>query len=283
MLGWRRESGRDVMKDFEGKVAVVTGAASGIGLGMAERFAREGMKVVLADIEEDALNGAVADLRRKEHDVIGVHTDVSRAEAVEELKQKTLEAYGKVHLVCNNAGVLNAAGPIWQNTLNDWQWMLGVNFWGVVHGIRSFLPVMLDQSEEGWLVNTASIAGLGTSGSIYGITKHAVVALSETLYLQLKARGAKVGVSCLCPVFVNTKIVEAERNRPRQLWNREAPEETRGWEALAERLRAGISSEEMAEIVVEGIREERFYVIPEAYDGMPVKMRLENILGRRNP
>jgi NAD(P)-dependent dehydrogenase (short-subunit alcohol dehydrogenase family) len=271
------------MREFDGKVAVVTGAASGIGLGLAERLASEGMKVVLADIEEEALAAAVAGLRRREFDVLGVPADVSQGEAVEELARRTLEAYGGVHLVFNNAGVLNAAGPIWEASVKDWQWMLGVNFWGVVHGIRVFMPLLLAQPEGGHMVNTASIAGLGTASSIYGVTKHAVVALSEALYLQLKAAGAKAGVSCLCPVYVDTRIVEAERNRPAELWNAGGPQQGTGWDALARRLREGISPAAMAEIVMDGIREEQFYIIPEAYDGAPLRTRLENMLARRNP
>lgn len=271
------------MQEFEGKVAVVTGAASGIGRALAERLAREGMKVVLADIEERALEAAVQELRRQEHDVIGVRTDAASAESVQALARRTLEAYGGVHLVCNNAGVLSAAVPLWEATEKDWQWVLGVNLWGVVHGVRTFLPIMLGQAEGGYMVNTASIAGLGMGTSIYSVTKHAVLAISEALYLQLRARNAKVGVSVLCPVFVNTRIVEAERNRPPELWNEGRPSEATGWEALAERLRQGISPEEMAEITLAGIKEERFYIIPEAYDESGFRRWAEDLLARRNP
>jgi NADP-dependent 3-hydroxy acid dehydrogenase YdfG len=140
------------MKEFEDRVAVVTGAASGIGCGMAERFAQEGMKVVLADVEEQALKQAEAEFREKGFDVLGVVTDVSRSEELEKLAQQTLNAFGKVHVVCNNAGVAGAWGPTWENTLDDWNWIMGVNLWGVIHGIRTFLPIMLKQDEEGHIV-----------------------------------------------------------------------------------------------------------------------------------
>ena len=202
------------MRDLAGKVAVVTGAASGIGRAMAERFAQEGMKVVLADIEEAALQATVRELKQQERDVIGVVTDVANPEAVDELARQTIDAYGKVHLVCNNAGVFLGMKPMWESTLRDWQWILGVNLWGVINGVRTFVPIMLAQDEPGHIVNTASQAGLVTANSIYSLTKHGVVALSEGLHLQLRQQNAKVGVSVLCPLFVDTRIMEAERNRP---------------------------------------------------------------------
>ncbi len=202
------------MQDLPGKVAVITGAASGIGRAIAERFAREGMKVVLADIEQQALDNAVTELRRQEYDVLGVLTDVSKGESVEALAEATLRAYGKVHLACTNAGVFLPAKPMWESTLKDWEWILGVNEWGVINGIRTFVPIMLAQDEEGWVINTSSIGGLVTGSSIYGVTKHTVVALSEALHLQLKQRNAKIGVSVLCPLFVDTKIMASGRNRP---------------------------------------------------------------------
>src|SRR5438874_185332 len=214
------------MREFDGRVAVVTGAASGMGRAFADRFAQAGMKVVLADVEQKALDGAVTAMRQREFDVLGVVTDVSSAQAIEALAVKALDAYGKVHVVCNNAGVVTDAevnqlmgGPtraLWEEPLSDWQWTFGVNFWGVVHGIRTFLPIMLRQDEEGHVVNTASIAGL-TSGPtlpIYGATKHGVVRISEALHHQLAQRQAKIKVSVLCPGGVRTRIALATRNRP---------------------------------------------------------------------
>ncbi len=272
------------MHDFAGKVAVVTGAASGIGLALAERFAGQDMKVVLADIEAGALEAAVQTLRRTEHDVVGVRTDVSQPESVEALAQRTLEVFGKVHVVCNNAGVISSNIPIWEASVKDWQWMFGVNIWGVINGLRAFLPIMLGQNEEGYLVNTASQAGLIPASSIYGITKHAVVALSETLFYQLKAQGARVHVSVLCPILVDTKIVEAERNRPQELWNVGEPDEAKGWEFLAQRLRdEGISPAEMADIVLEGMRGDQFYIFPQSFADDSVRARFESILARHDP
>ncbi len=174
------------MRDFAGKVAVVTGAASGIGFGLASRFAEEGMRVVLADVEEPALEAAVTRLRERDFDVVGVLTDVSDADSVQALADKTLAHFGKVHVVCNNAGVGGGFGKIWEASLKDWQWALNVNLWGVIHGVRTFVPIMLEQGEDGHVVNTASIAGLVPGTRVYSVTKHAVVALSEALYHNLR-------------------------------------------------------------------------------------------------
>ncbi|HEX5140720.1 MAG TPA: SDR family NAD(P)-dependent oxidoreductase, partial [Dehalococcoidia bacterium] len=171
------------MKDFAGKVAVITGGASGIGNAMARRFARHGMKLVLGDIDAAALNGAVSALRAQGADVTGVQTDVSKLESVQALADAAVSAYGKVHVLCNNAGVLGPlAVPVWETTEKDWQWMMGANFWSGVHGIRTFVPIMLAQDEEGHVVNTASSAGIAHSSTIYSVAKHAMVALSEFLY-----------------------------------------------------------------------------------------------------
>ncbi len=208
------------MKDFQDKVAVVTGAASGIGRALAEKSAQEGMKVVLADVEESALKQAEEELKASGAQVLAVRTDVSQAAEVEVLAQKTFDTYGAVHLLFNNAGV--AAGTtVWESSLADWQWVLGVNLWGVIHGIHFFVPRMLAQDTEGHIVNTASSAGLVSSSGlgIYKVSKHGVVTLSETMALELAARGAKLKASVLCPEWVNTRITDAERNRPQALQN----------------------------------------------------------------
>jgi NAD(P)-dependent dehydrogenase (short-subunit alcohol dehydrogenase family) len=165
------------MKEFQDKVAVVTGAGSGIGRAMAEKFASEGMKVVLADVQEDALAAVQSELRGRDARVIAVQTDVSKSDQVEALAQKTLDAFGAVHIVCNNAGVSGGGGPVWTATESDWQWVLGVNLWGVIHGIRVFVPIMLEQGTEGHIVNMASVLGLtsGPGGAPYGVSKHGVV------------------------------------------------------------------------------------------------------------
>src|SRR5213079_1196074 len=212
------------MKDFYYKVAVVTGAASGIGRALAGKSAQEGMKVVLADVEESALKQAEAELQASGAQVLAVRTDVSQADEVEALAKITFETYGAVHLLFNNAGV-GAGTTVWESSLADWQWVLGVNLWGVIYGIHYFVPRMLAQDSEGHIVNTASAAGLISSpgAGIYKVSKHGVVTLSETLALELAVRGAKLKASVLCPEFVNTRIFDAERNRPQALAN--APQE----------------------------------------------------------
>jgi NAD(P)-dependent dehydrogenase (short-subunit alcohol dehydrogenase family) len=273
------------MQDFEGKVAVVTGAASGIGLAMADRFAREGMKVVLADVEAAALDAAVTRLRRSEHEVIGVLTDVSRAEEVEDLARKALDAFGKVHIVCNNAGVTGGhAGPgsvIWEATLNDWLWVTGVNYWGVAHGIRVFVPIMLAQGEEGHVVNTASMSGVTPGNGVYGATKHAVVSMSESLYRDFIRRGTKLGVTCLIPGVVNTGIISASRNRPLELANEVEPQRTPEQQArIAAWAAAGKQPAEIAEMVVEAIRKQQLYLLThDGYDDR-IRDRMEAILRR---
>ncbi|MEK7248431.1 MAG: SDR family NAD(P)-dependent oxidoreductase [Chloroflexota bacterium] len=275
------------MKDFKDRVAVVTGAASGIGRAMAERFGAEGMKVVLADVEELALRQAEAEFREKGVDVLGVLTDVSKPDELEKLAQQTLNAFGGVHIVCNNAGVAGAWGPTWENTLEDWNWIVGVNLWGVIHGVRTFLPIMLQQGEEGHIVNTASVAGLMPGRGIYGVTKQAVVALSESLYNELKLAEAKVGVSVLCPGWVDTKIADADRNRPAGLANAAEPLPDPRRDATTEIVRNflknGMSPAEIADQVLEAIRDDRLYIIthPEM-DGI-VKERFDKILARENP
>jgi NAD(P)-dependent dehydrogenase (short-subunit alcohol dehydrogenase family) len=272
------------MRDFDGKVAVITGAASGIGWGMAERFAREGMKVVLSDIDEARLQAAVQRLRQQERDVIGVVTNVADAASVDELAAKALGQYGKVHLVCNNAGVLNSAGPIWEASIRDWQWMFGVNIWGVINGVRTFTPILIRQGEESHMVNTASIAGLGMGNSIYSITKHAVVSLTEALNVGLRQKGAEhVGVSVLCPTFVNTNLKEAEQHRPDDLRNPGQAGNATGWDFLWQRLDQGISPEEMSEIVFEGVREGQFYIIPPDYQEENFRIWADGLINRRNP
>ncbi len=266
------------MKDLAGKVAVVTGAAGGIGRAMAERFAQEGMKVVLADIEGQTLDATVRELKQQERDVIGVATDVAKPEALDELARQALAAYGKVHLVCNNAGVFLAPKPMWESTLRDWQWILGVNLWGVINGVRTFVPIMLAQDEPGHIVNTASQAGLVQSNSIYSLTKHAVVALSEALHLQLRQQNAKLGVSVLCPLFVDTRIMEAERNRPHDLWNADQPETN------PLQMRDTTPPSEDAEGVLQAVLDDQFFVFPhmDTVDDN-VRARFDNIINRKNP
>ena len=268
------------MQTFRGRVAVVTGAASGIGFGLAERFATEGMHVVLADIEEAPLAAAAQRLRSAGAEVVHVRCDVSRAEDVDRLATEAVNAFGAVHVVCNNAGVADTSGAsVWEASLEDWEWVVGVNFWGVVHGIHTFVPLLLGQ-DEGYVVNTASAAGLlpGVLGS-YSATKHAVVALSESLHMQLSAIGARVGVSVLCPGAVATRIMDAERNRPGGA--RTAPGNNPSARPILERLRqtiqAGTPQSRIAADVVHAMREERLYVLPHPTILAQVRQRLEDI------
>ena len=274
------------MTEFRGKVAVVTGAASGIGRALAERCAQEGMRVVLADVEPDALELAVAELRRDGYSsVLGVVTDVARPESVEALAREAVSVFGQVHLVCNNAGVLGGRpGPIWEATYNDWQWTLGVNVWGVIHGMHTFVPIMLAQDEPGWVVNTASMGGLVPGLSPYGVSKHAVVAISEALYSQLKVREALVGCSVLCPIYIKTRILEASRNRPPELLDDDLPASIAARQSrLGGRIESGQPPSDMADAVFAGLRAGQFWIFPGDEVDPLVRARMEHILARTNP
>jgi NAD(P)-dependent dehydrogenase (short-subunit alcohol dehydrogenase family) len=248
------------MQDFEEKVAVITGGASGMGRAFADRFAAEGMKLALADIEEPELARAVDELKAGGADVIGVRTDVARIEDVQALRERTLEAFGAVHVVCNNAGV--AGGSVIDSPIEMWRWVLGVNLWGVIHGCNVFLGDLLEQ-DEGHVVNTASIAGLGGAAGlgVYCTSKFAVVGLSESLHHDLVARDSQVGVSVLCPGFVNTRIFESHRNMPDEV---RAVFETS--EASDEVQRTvigfGIPPSDAAAAVFAAIGDKRFFVLP---------------------
>jgi NAD(P)-dependent dehydrogenase (short-subunit alcohol dehydrogenase family) len=275
------------MDELRGKVAVVTGAASGIGRALAERFGAEGMKVVLADVERDALEGAAAALARQGIETLAVPTDVSRADDVQALARRTLDALGAVHVVCNNAGVF-ASGPCWEAPLEDYEWLLNVNLWGVIHGIRTFVPILLEQDTEAHVVNTASMAATISTpySAIYNLTKHAVLSLSESLYLELSVRQPKIGVSALCPEIVATGIDRAERNRPARLRPstvRSSPERDMVEASLRQHLPHGTPPAVIAERVLRAIRERRFYVLAEDAWREACETRLEDIRLARNP
>ena len=251
------------MKLEAGKVAVVTGAASGIGFALAERFARDGLDVVLADVEEDALASAAERIAALDVETLAVSTDVSDSDAVQALADAAVERFGSVHVVCNNAGVSSGADP-WFGPLSAWSWVLGVNLWGVVHGIRAFLPILINQG-EGHIVNTASIAGLNPgSGPIYAASKHAVVALSEELFKATKMVGLPVGVSVLCPGWVRTGIWEADRNWPARLGK--SPPQGAAQEVLRPHydraIGAGTDPAAIADFVAEAIMSGRFWILP---------------------
>jgi NAD(P)-dependent dehydrogenase (short-subunit alcohol dehydrogenase family) len=275
------------MQDFSGKVAVITGGASGIGNAVATRLGNEGMKLVLADIDATGLDAAVAKLRASGADVTGVVADVSKLESIEELCEKAHAAYGKVHVLHNNAGVLGPlAVPVWETTERDWQWMMGVNFWSVVHGIRVFVPRMLTHGEEGHVVNTASSAGIAHSSTIYGVTKHAVVAVSEYLYFNLKQANANIGVTALCPGVLATNLPSNSlRVRPDGLRNETAPSEIEQQRqaGFAENLARGKPPELAADIVFEAIRDQRFWVTTDSDWDERFNSRFDSIMQRRNP
>jgi NAD(P)-dependent dehydrogenase (short-subunit alcohol dehydrogenase family) len=277
------------MKDFQDKVAVVTGAASGIGRALAGKSAALGMKVVLADVEESALKQAEEELKANGAQVLAVRTDVSQAAEVESLAERAFAGYGAVHLLFNNAGV-SAGTTVWESSLADWQWVLGVNLWGVIYGLHFFVPQMLAQESEGHIVNTASAAGLISSpgAGIYAVSKHGVVTVSETLALELATRGAKLKVSVLCPEWVNTRILDAQRNRPQALQNapeeqQMSPEMVEVLQALRQVVQAGLAPSQVAEMVFDAIRQEKFYILTHPTTKQGVQLRMEDILQERMP
>ena len=258
------------MKDFRDKVAVITGAASGIGYAIAKKSLREGMKVVLADIEEVALTQAESELSSNGGEVTAVLTDVTKIEDLKALAQTTLDKYGEIHFLCNNAGVgyyMNSATYSWESPLADWKWILDVNLWGVINGLHIFVPIMLKQDIECHIVNMASIAGLTSpvlGASIYGVTKHAVVAISESLRNEFNQIRSKIKVSVMCPGWVNTKLVTSERNRPKELdfkveQNKEFEPILKGFHKA---LESAMSPEKISEILFKAIRNEMFYILP---------------------
>ncbi len=268
-----------------GRVAVVTGAASGIGFGLCERFAAEGMRVVMADVEVPALREAADRLSGRGATVLPVPTDVSSPDQVDVLRDEAVRAFGAVHLLCNNAGVGGSHGPLWLIPQGEWDWVLGVNLGGVINGVRSFIPLLLEQ-DTAHVLNTASVFGVfaGALGP-YGISKHAVVALSETLHFQLRSIGARVGVSVLCPGAVRTNFGTSARNRPASAGP--LPESSEAAQASAERFQqlaaAGIDPAEVADIVVAGIREPRFYILTSSNRNEAVRRRGEEIVAGTPP
>jgi NAD(P)-dependent dehydrogenase (short-subunit alcohol dehydrogenase family) len=277
------------MKDLKGRTAVVTGAASGIGFALCERFANEGMRVVMADIEADALESARAKLADAGFEVVAVPTDVSDAEAVRDLARAAVAKFGKVHVLCNNAGVF-AGGRIWESPISDFEWVLGVNLWGVLHGIRTFVPIMLEQGEPAHIVNTASMAGVTSAPltAAYNISKHGVVTLSESLYHELTMENAPIGVSVLCPELINTNIAQSSRNRPAAL-DRSGAGEDPGRDlvetAIADAVPGGLDPSEMADRVIGAILAERFYILsaPGGNWRKSCESRLEDVRLAQNP
>ncbi|MCX2981026.1 SDR family NAD(P)-dependent oxidoreductase [Halieaceae bacterium IMCC14734] len=277
------------MKQFDQRVAVITGAASGIGLALANAAAARGMKLVLADVDKAALDRAADALRTDGSQVLAMPTDVSEPEQVQALADAAMAEYGAVHLLCNNAGV-GGGGCLWEMDLDYWHWVINVNLWGVVHGIRSFTPLLLEQ-DEAHIVNTASIAGLMSAPGTgpYTVSKHAVVSLSEMLHGELKAATGNVGVSVLCPSFVNTSIYSSERHRPEDPAN--PPDaatlaEREAVEALGKAFfdDAGIPPERIAELVFEGIQAKDFYLLSHPQGSREqIEKRMRAILDNGHP
>ncbi len=280
------------MDDFEGKVAVITGAGSGFGREFARRGADLGMKLVLADIQEDSLAEAASELEAAGAEVLSRKVDVSDGAQIDALAAATLERFGAVHVLFNNAGI-GAAGLIWENTIQDWQWSLGVNLWGVIHGVRVFTPLMLaaakaDPSYRAHIVNTASMAGLinQPNAGAYNVSKHAVVSLSETLFHDLSLVTGQVHCSVLCPYFVPTGIHLSHRNRPADLANQGPPTQSQkiAHVMMSKAVTSGkLTAEHIARITFDAISNEQFYIVshPHALDA--VLQTAQDVMAQRNP
>src|SRR5215469_7473259 len=253
------------MEDFAGKTAVITGAGSGMGKAFALRWAAEGMNVVLGDIQQDALDATVAEIRTAGGSVMGVRTDVSKLADIEALADAAEAAFGPVHLVHNNAGVEGYLdGPIWAATARDWEWTVGVNFWSVVYGVRTFVPRMLAHGQEGHIVNTCSMTSVVQATNMYGITKHATIALSEVLWGDLRRAGAPIGVTALCPGTIATNLFYGSRNRPSALTDEGGNMSAEGKEVRDRMhlvLAAGMPPSEVAGKVVAKVRGDGLYLL----------------------
>ncbi len=275
------------MQELRGRTAVVTGAASGLGRAMALALAREGMHIALADVDETSLTHAADEVRAHGVRALALRVDVSKPAEVDALAKRTVAELGGVHVVCNNAGV-SLLGAVWENTVADWQWTLGVNLWGVIHGVRAFAPHLIAQ-DEGHIVNTASVAGLISPPGmgIYNVTKHAVVALTESLYHDLQEKRSKVGVSVLCPAYVPTGISDSERSRPAELANPAAEKspERRAKEAMLKKAVASgkLSADHVAQTVIASIKTGRFYILTHPNIKPAIRARMEDILEERVP
>jgi NAD(P)-dependent dehydrogenase (short-subunit alcohol dehydrogenase family) len=276
------------MDSFSRKTAVITGAGSGLGLALARALANEGARLVLADINADDLAAAESGLREHGADCTSCVTDVAWSGSVDALAAQAKAHYGRVHLLFNNAGVAVAA-PVWESSEADWQWLIGVNVMGIVHGLRSFVPDMIAHGETCHIVNTASVAGLITPPgfSAYTVTKHAAVALSEVLYQDLMVRTTQIGVSVLCPAYFPTRIADSARNRPASLRDRDAKPAATDNETEAQVRhaveRGKLSADDIARITLEGIRAGKFYILPHPNIKPSIEKRMEDILLDRPP
>lgn len=277
------------MQQFKGRTAVVTGAGSGIGKALAERFAAEGMNLVLADVQQAALQEVADQLSAQGTQVVAQLTDVSSAEAVQALADAAWDRFGAVHLLCNNAGIVPGARfrPIWETPIEDWQWSLNVNLMGIVHGIRAFIPRMLTDGQEGHIVNTISVAGLvsGANSPAYGAAKHAALRATEALYTSLRDNGSQIGVTALCPGVVLTGISQSERNRPAALIPKDGVkgDDVTNLSDYAAVKAAGLTPAQVADITMDAIRARQFYAVTTTAFDAGVRERMESILTRKNP
>lgn len=280
------------------KTAVITGAASGIGLAAAERFLKAGMKVVIADIDADSIDKQVSRLKSEGHPVKGKVTDVTSESSVRELAEFTQSKFGDIHILFNNAGIGGGAADdksLWEASISDWKWVLDINVWGVIHGIRVFTPLMLAHQQEGHIINTASKAGLTFGTSLYSTSKHTVLALTEALYVQLKQVSSNLAVSVLCPGAVNTNL-KSNSNRIRpvdtlsdeisNLSNQDKSFQTTNFmstyqNTVQTRMAAGLEPAEMAEILMQGLESGDFYILPNRLEDAGVKERFKNIQARK--
>ena len=270
------------MNNFRNKTVVITGAASGIGKGLAQRFAEAGAKLVLSDIETQRLNEVASELDRTT-EVISVETDVSSIDQVQHLADKTYDAFGDCHVICNNAGVAENNLKTWELSQQDWDWVLGVNLHGVVNGISAFVPRMLESEQPGHVVNTASIGGLvaGLALPAYSVSKHAVVALSECLYNDLTRERADIGVSVLCPGWINTDIGDSDRNRKDRSELSQSLQRSR--DAFKESIAKGLDPLKVGDIVLQGIIENRFYLYTHPHWNNAIKDRFDCIMSGEKP
>jgi NAD(P)-dependent dehydrogenase (short-subunit alcohol dehydrogenase family) len=281
------------MRALKGQVAVVTGAASGIGLALAERFASDGMKLVLADIEEAPLHQAALRLEASGSEVIAIKTDVRFESEVNALSDAAYRRFGAVHVLCNNAGIAAGAGALrthaWNSSLADWDWTMSVNFMGVLYGVRAFAPRMIAGGEEGHIVNTASVAGLLSGANPYHVSKHAVACLTEGLYKDLRSIASKISASVLCPGLIRTDILDSERNRPAEYGPKvkaeTLTEQARHFSSEFRRaLEAGYAPSVVADEVAEAILADRYYVIPAQPHLIDlIRARMQDIIEQRNP
>ena len=277
------------MKLFKNKVAVITGAASGIGKGIAEQCAWLDMKLVLADIDAPALTALEVVLKERDIEVEAVVTDVSIEADVKNLLKRTVERFGRADLLFNNAGVA-AGGPLWESSPEDCQWVVDVNLMGMMHCIRAFVPVMLDQDSDCHIVNTSSVTGTATyhPSALYHITKHGILAMSEQLYHDLRLKGAKIGVSVLCPGFVDTRIMDAERNRPARYRNTveaasSSPHGEKMEAAFREMIASGMSPDKVAEITLDAVKNDRFYIFTHPDLMYLARERMNALMEMKNP